>query len=382
MGQATRQEIARVCHSGLDSSTLRSQVAERLLQAIPARAWCFATTDPATVLMTSSLAVGFPAEMEQRGPRFFEIEYGEDDFNKFSDLARRRPPVGILSEATQGDLTRSQRWRDVFGPLGLGDDLRASLVLDGSCWGYVSLHREQGQAHFGRREAEALEDVVTYLAEGLRTALLLENVILDTTDEGPGLVLLDEGLSMVAATPAAQRWMADIGQERPAANLPSAVYAVATHLRALEGSPMREVSMPRVRLRGISGRWLVIHASRFSGEAMSNAIAVILEPARPAEIASLIVTAYELTQRERDIAQLVFQGLSTAEIAGALVISANTVQDHLKAIFDKAGVRSRRELTARVFSDYYWPRVNSGCRVGVDGWFVELERPQVPKELP
>ena len=42
--------------------------------------------------------------------------------------------------------------------------------------------------------------------------------------------------------------------------------------------------------------------------------------------------------------------LSTAAISDALHISAHTVRDHLKAVFDKVGVRSRRELVGLILS--------------------------------
>jgi len=54
--------------------------------------------------------------------------------------------------------------------------------------------------------------------------------------------------------------------------------------------------------------------------------------------------AYGLTEQQRAITGLVCQGMSTSEIAGVAGIAANTVQDHLKSVFDKVGVRSRREL--------------------------------------
>ena len=48
---------------------------------------------------------------------------------------------------------------------------------------------------------------------------------------------------------------------------------------------------------------------------------------------------------------------STSQIAAELVVSAHTVQQHLKSIFDKTGVRSRRDLVGKVFFAHYEPRL-------------------------
>jgi DNA-binding CsgD family transcriptional regulator len=99
-------------------------------------------------------------------------------------------------------------------------------------------------------------------------------------------------------------------------------------------------------------------------------IAVIFEEARPAEIAPLIVDAYGLTKREGEITRLVLRGLSTAQVSEELHITPNTVRDHFKAIFDKVGVRSRRELVGQVFAQHYQPRMATGQEPGADGWFT------------
>jgi DNA-binding NarL/FixJ family response regulator len=56
----------------------------------------------------------------------------------------------------------------------------------------------------------------------------------------------------------------------------------------------------------------------------------------------------ELTPREREIAGLAAAGLSNRVIAERLVVSVRTVGNHLQHVFDKLGVRSRRDLEALV----------------------------------
>jgi DNA-binding NarL/FixJ family response regulator len=57
----------------------------------------------------------------------------------------------------------------------------------------------------------------------------------------------------------------------------------------------------------------------------------------------------ELTEREREILELVARGLSNAEIAGRLVISPLTAKTHVRNVLRKVDCRDRAALTALAY---------------------------------
>jgi DNA-binding CsgD family transcriptional regulator len=68
------------------------------------------------------------------------------------------------------------------------------------------------------------------------------------------------------------------------------------------------------------------------------------------QLSESFLSTYNVTEREREIIQMVIQGKSNADIANELVISLATVKTHLHNIYQKVGVDSRYDLLARVRS--------------------------------
>ena len=133
------------------------------------------------------------------------------------------------------------------------------------------------------------------------------------------------------------------------------VQAIAARARAIAPGtdPLELAARSRVRTR--SGSWLLLYGTRLSG-AEEGCTAVIIQPATPREIAPVIAMAYGLSQRECHITALCIQGRSTKEMARVMSLSVYTIQDHMKSIFDKTGVRSRGELVGQIFLEHYVPR--------------------------
>jgi DNA-binding CsgD family transcriptional regulator len=367
-----RREIVRLCHAGLEPQTLLQEALSRLQQGLSADAFMGATADPATLLFTSTLRHEIP---ESSMPSFLENEFLREDVNKLAALAQGWPPVGSLYAATDGRPVQSPRYRDVLAPIGLGDELRAALLAGTSCWGFLCLFRENARTGFSAEEATLLQQLSRHLGEGVRASLLISAIDETVGTEGPGLLLLTDTLALTAATPVAKEWLAEMGDWSHTGDLPDVILALAARLQASEHARDIEPDvLPRARVRTRHGRWLSLHASRLAGANTAGLIAIILELARPVEVAPLLLEAYTLTAREKEVTQLVLRGSSTEAIADALCISAWTVQQHLKAVFEKVGVRSRRELVTQIFVQQYEPRIHDGESIGVDGWFA----PQPP----
>jgi DNA-binding CsgD family transcriptional regulator len=344
--QQAERALLHACAGGLDVAALQGEVLRSLRRLLPVDAAFFATADPDTLLFT-----GAHAEEPLTGATalFLDNEFGGNDVNRFSSLARSPVPVASLDAATRSDRWASPRYREIMRPLGLGDELRAALLVGRECWGYLCLHRADSPLGFTAAEVQLVARLGPHVAAALRSAVLLAGTGPAAAGDGsPGVVVLSDGLDTVAVTPEAERLL-DLmpGTANGGPGLPVAVHTVATALLAQErGTGFSRP--PTVRVVTAAGGWLHITASRLRGPAGEQRIAVLLAPAPAARTVPLLLSAHGLTPREAEVARLVVRGASTRDIVESLHISHYTVQDHLKAVFDKVGVRSRRDLAVRL----------------------------------
>ena len=161
---------------------------------------------------------------------------------------------------------------------------------------------------------------------------------------GPGVIVLDHDLSPISATAAARSWL-DLFPDAPVLAafdmLPAVIYpAAATARTGTSGAGTHAI------VQAVDRRWVKIEAAELEG-GEDGQIAVTLRAATATETFALLCRAYALSERERQVVVALVAGLDTRAITQRLFISPYTVQDHLKSVFRKTGVRSRRELLAR-----------------------------------
>ncbi|MET9956894.1 helix-turn-helix transcriptional regulator [Streptomyces sp. NPDC006339] len=319
--------------------------AAALAGLVPYDLWAGVLLDPVTLLNVGGCyehGVG-AAWM----PRLLDIEYREGDALLMPALARQPCPVGTLTTALDGRLERSVRYRDIYRPLGLADEMRVLLRDAGRVWGALVLVRSADRPPFSAAETATAARLSGPLGRALRDSLT-------ERPAGPGLdvralVVLDARYETVTESTTAAAWYAELA-ETPArgTGLPAAAYGVAA---AALSSP---TGGSRVCVPTRSGGWAAIEGWRLeTGDGAR--IALSLGPASPPDRVAALMEAYALSPRECQILAHVVSGAPTNEIASRLALSPFTVQDHLKSVFAKTGVRSRRELVSQVFFSHYLP---------------------------
>lgn len=367
---AVQTQVGRLCRSATDPLALYRDVVRTLRPSVGLDRWCGLLLDPATVMNTGGYHdEGLPQELL---PRLLDLEATGEDINSLPTLARERSGISTVHRRTRGRPELCMRYRDVLQPAGLGRELRVVLRDRRQPWGALVLFRETGAPDFTDADLRLMSTLAPDLAVAVRRTLLVSEITHRDRDEGPGMAVLriDGGqVLMEMASNAARVMLAEVPDSRLSpTGLPVVVWTLAARLLAEGGRGQRS----RVRLR--SGRWVSLQLDELTPEskqaAGSTRLSLVIEPVGPYELAEVIAAAYGLTAREREVARLVVSGRSNPEVAAALSISLTTVQDHLKKVFAKLGVRSRHELTARMFFDQYLPRQMRADPIGADGWYI------------
>lgn len=368
-------DIERIGARALPYAELHRLLADRIRTAMRIDAACWHGLDPDNVLLTTAdpvelLATGIldpETEMIAAGA-VLASEYQREDVNTFASLAGRRRPSAILSETTRGRPERSARYQEFLAPFGVPYELRTALVTRGRAWGGVIFHRTAEAGDFTPGDAELMGRLSRPIAEALRNSLRFD-AARRAGARAPGLLVLDASDDIELQTPGTDELLELLrGRDGGRSGLPRQVLIVAVQTRAaaLSGRRPEPLHVPT------SAGWVTLYGSVPSG--VLGRVAVAIQATPENEAALLRLEAFGLSAREREVATLIAQDLDTATIAERLFISPWTVQDHCKAIFEKTGTRTRRELRAVIFFTDHLPAIVVRTPLDAGGHLDVIER--------
>lgn len=334
--------IEKLTGNGLSERNLRVSILDLIRTVVPFDSFVWLLTDPASGVGCSPLA-DVPDLREI--PSLIRLRYASAANGWRSTDAGR---VTTLLAVTDGDLARSTLWRGSLAAHRVSDLATAVLRDHYGCWGFIDLWRTDGAA-FSQFECSVLAECTSLVTTAVRRSLLptFEGLPapFDQSD-GPAIIVLDNELTVLIQTVQADTYLRALlpgpGDRPP---VPAAVYNVAAQLLAREQGIDGNQAAARLPL---GGRWLTARAARTEPTGTGTpSIAVSIELASPLERADLYARVAGLSGREREVLDLIINGVDTRSVADRLAMSQHTVQDHLKSIFTKTGVRNRKALVAR-----------------------------------
>jgi len=229
--------------------------------------------------------------------------------------------------------------------------LRTSFAAKGRWIAAMELGRRESRQAFRPTEVSFMRSLAPLIGRILQAAYERERA-LKTGAVGAdvsGILVLGANQQEQFCNPAAEEWIRRLGDQdtQREGKFPIAVWAAIARLNANHGKPDRALHV------WTSAGNLRIEASRSERD---GSTAIVFTPERP-PMPPDIPIHWQLTPQERQVVGLLFQGLSNAQIAAALVVSETTIESHLSHVYEKLSVHSRRELLASLFHDVYWSQM-------------------------
>ena len=115
-----------------------------------------------------------------------------------------------------------------------------------------------------------------------------------------------------------------------------------------ESTAVKEAVVQMATSGSVGSQWEVVPLPK-RGECLGYMAMLRAPPSKPARSALSDATRrWSLTARQREVLNLVALGITNADIGKSLGIGKCTVEFHLSAIFDKAGIDNRTALLGQL----------------------------------
>ena len=338
-----------MCLRAATPGELLDNVVQAVARVVPHDGSTWFSVDPATLL------AGPPSSSVNVDPQhwrtFWDNEFQQPDAALFRDLARSAAPAAGLRLATANRPQRSARYREYLHPQGYHDDLRAVFRTDESTWAAMCLYRQEGRASFSEGDVALLGAISSSVGAAYRTRAAPMRLSRGA-ETMPGVLVFDAEDVLRSSNAEASQWLGSplqVGDRCVGWLEPLVLAGLLARARADAASP--GAGSARVWVHEGDGRWVVLDATCLADEGGGRSVAVIVAPAKSADLAPIVMEMCGLSAKERDVVGAIASGLSTGAIAAHLFLSAHTVRAYIKSAFEKLGVTSRTEVVAKLFVD-------------------------------
>ena len=256
-------------------------------------------------------------------------------------------PARIRSGLEPGAYERDlrERYARHFRGMALTGNLHVGFPAGGQIIATLQAHRIGGAKPYSATEVAFLSLIAPRVGEILAAARRQDESRRDDVEppaEGvSGIVIVRATGEIDYASPAGRMWLDELSEvaiERQTI-LPESIWAPVAWVRGSQASVTTRI--------GLSAGSATVEASPGGAD---GSVALVIAATRSLEVTP-IPARWTLTAAEERVAALVVQGNGNREVAGTLSISEHTVEWHLRRIFEKLGIRSRVQLSARYYAD-------------------------------
>ncbi|MGD9753364.1 MAG: LuxR family transcriptional regulator, partial [Acidimicrobiia bacterium] len=170
MLERVRRDVEVIARAGLEVADFLSELDQSLRRAVPYRAMCVATVDPATQLCTGTFKLGELGPDAEADARWGEIEYRDENPTSFMALSQRQVPATAVHLEPSDGGAALQRKHEFLGPIyGFTDEARLVAMANGRTWAGLAMHRRTGDPCFTPEEVTFLATLSQHVAVGIRS---------------------------------------------------------------------------------------------------------------------------------------------------------------------------------------------------------------------
>jgi len=304
---------------------------------------------------------------EKLNRNYKEYYYRFDPLNLMHKNVGEASKADIVRNIDYESCRKSEYYNDFLSPQKIHYKLLAILQGRNGVLGKILLLRSRKSGNFSESALRDAKEITPYLANALennraKNELERKNGLLQMIENnlGTGIILLDKSRRIIHVNDRAREICGLVKKSSiEMMNVqdihPAFMEDFSDMAEELDAFGSDVLSLPRRRVfRNDAGSFSVqsklVHDRGGSGDSplfMINIDEVdrIAEPAAEEHLAT-----FNLSEREKEVANQVVKGLHNAEIARNLYISEVTVKKHLQNVFQKTGVDNRAALVYALLS--------------------------------